>query len=84
MQRAPPEIRVGWVVAPASIATLPACVDWAFGPRDRYRDPNGMPDPAALQDNFRKQKQVGCLKEDLDVKQYADVSMVEDAAKRLG
>jgi hypothetical protein len=43
-----------------------------------------MPNLAALQDNFRKQKQVGCFKEDIDVKQYADVGMVEDAAKRLG
>jgi sulfonate transport system substrate-binding protein len=62
----------------------PARVDWAFGPRDQFRDPNGMPNLAALQSNLQLQKQVGFLKEDIDVKKYADVSMVEEAAKRLG
>jgi sulfonate transport system substrate-binding protein len=62
----------------------PAKVDWAFGPRDQFRDPNGMPNLAALQSNLQLQKQVGFLKEDIDVNKYADVSMVEEAAKRLG
>jgi sulfonate transport system substrate-binding protein len=61
----------------------PARVDWAFGTRDQYRDPNGMPNLGALQGNLQKQKQVGFLKEDIDVKKYSDLSMVEEAAKRL-
>ena len=62
----------------------PARMDWAFGPRDQYRDPNGMPNLAALQSNLQLQKQVGLLNEDIDVKKYSDLSMVEEAAKRLG
>jgi len=62
----------------------PARMDWAFGPRDQFRDPNGMPNLTALQSNLQLQKQVGLLDADIDVKKYADLSMVEEAAKRLG
>ncbi len=62
----------------------PARMEWAFGPRDQYRDPNGTPNLAALQSNLNLQKQVGLLNTDIDVKKYADLSMVEEAAKRLG
>jgi len=62
----------------------PARMAWAFGERDQYRDPNGMPNVAALQSNLHLQKQVGFLKDDIDVKKYSDLSMVTEAAKRLG
>jgi sulfonate transport system substrate-binding protein len=62
----------------------PARMEWAFGPKDQYRDPNGMPNIAALQSNLELQKQVGFLKDDIDVKKYSDLSMVQEAAKRLG
>jgi sulfonate transport system substrate-binding protein len=62
----------------------PARMAWAFGAKDQYRDPNGMPNLAALQNNLQKQKEVGFLNQDIDVKKYADVSMVEEAVKRLG
>jgi NitT/TauT family transport system substrate-binding protein len=61
----------------------PARMEWAFTGKDQYRDPNGMPNLSALQSNLQLQKQVGFLKEDIDVKKYSDVSMVEEAAKRL-
>jgi sulfonate transport system substrate-binding protein len=61
----------------------PARMEWAFGPHDQYRDPNGLPNLAALQSNLQLQKQVGLLNEDIDVKKYSDLSMVEEAAKRL-
>jgi sulfonate transport system substrate-binding protein len=61
----------------------PARMDWAFGDKDQYRDPNGMPNLQALQSNLQQQRQVGFLKEEIDVKKYADLSMVEEAAKRL-
>jgi sulfonate transport system substrate-binding protein len=61
----------------------PARMEWAFGEHDQYRDPNGMPNLAALQANLQLQKQVGFLKDDIDVKTYSDVSMVVEAAKRL-
>src|ERR1700691_3921348 len=34
----------------------PARVDWAFTGRDQYRDPNGMPNLDALQNNLQQQK----------------------------
>jgi sulfonate transport system substrate-binding protein len=61
----------------------PARMSWAFGDHDQYRDRNGMPNLAALQSNLQLQKQVGFLKDDIDVKKYTDVSMVEEAAKRV-
>jgi NitT/TauT family transport system substrate-binding protein len=61
----------------------PARVEWAFTGKDQYRNPNGMPNLAALQNNLNLQKEVGFLKETIDVKTYSDVSMVQEAAKRL-
>jgi len=61
----------------------PARMDWAFTSRDQFRDPNGMPNLNALQSNLKLQKQIGFLNDDIDVKNYSDVSMVEEAAKRL-
>ncbi len=61
----------------------PQRMDWAFTGRDQYRDRNGMPNLDALQSNFQKQKEVGFLKQNIDVKKYSDVSMVREAAKRL-
>jgi len=62
----------------------PARVDWAFTSRDQYRDPNGTPNLSALQNNLNQQKELGFLKGEIDVKKYSDLSMVEEAAKRLG
>jgi len=61
----------------------PARLDWAFTGRDQYRDPNGMPNLDALQSNLAEQKKVGFLKQDIDAKAYSDLSIVEEAAKRL-
>jgi sulfonate transport system substrate-binding protein len=61
----------------------PARVDWAFTGRDQFRDPNGTPNLKALQSNLQQQKEVGLLKDDIDVQKYSDLSMVEEAAKRL-
>src|ERR1700728_4592905 len=61
----------------------PARMEWAFGEHDQYRDPNGMPNLAALQTNLALQKQVGFLKDDIDVKKFSDISMVIEAAKRV-
>jgi len=61
----------------------PARMDWAFTSRDQYLDRSGMPNLNALQNNLKQQKDVGFLKDNLDVKKYSDLSMVEEAAKRL-
>jgi NitT/TauT family transport system substrate-binding protein len=63
----------------------PAYYDsWLFRPGgDYYRDANAVPDLDALQANIRTQVEFGFLKSDLDIRHYADLSLIEDAAKRL-
>ena len=57
---------------------------WLFKPGgDYYRDANAVPDLQALQSNIRTQVEFGFLKSDLDIGQYADLSLIEDAAARL-
>jgi len=50
---------------------------------DYYRDPNAVPDLDALQANIRTQVEFGFLKADLDIRRYADLSLVQEAEKRL-
>jgi sulfonate transport system substrate-binding protein len=57
---------------------------WLFKPGgDYYRDANAVPDLDALQSNIRTQVQFGFLKAELDVRQYADLSLIQQAATRL-
>jgi hypothetical protein len=56
---------------------------WLFNNKDHYRDPNGMPDLDALQKSMQITKNLGFLKLDIDVKNFADLTMVEEASKRL-
>ncbi len=50
---------------------------------DYYRDPDDLPDLAALQANIDMQQQLGFLKASFDVNQYADLGMVKEAARQL-
>jgi sulfonate transport system substrate-binding protein len=56
---------------------------WVFTKTDEYRDPNMLPDLAALQRNVDLTKELGYAQSSFDVKAYSDLSMVEEAAKRL-
>ncbi len=56
--------------------------DWLFTGSDYFHDPDVRPNLKALQDNLHVQKELGFLKADIDVSKYADVSMVDEAAKR--
>lgn len=56
---------------------------WLFTKDDYYRDPNMLPDLAALQRNVDMTRDLGFVKQSLDVKKYTDLSIVEEAAKRL-
>lgn len=57
--------------------------DWAFTDKDFYRALNGRPNLDALQRNLAMQKEFGFLKTDIEVAKYADLSLVDEAAKRL-
>jgi NitT/TauT family transport system substrate-binding protein len=61
----------------------PAIFDWAFTKRDVYHDPSLMPNLDALQKNVDMTHELGFIKSSFDVKKYSDLSMVEEAAKRL-
>ena len=56
---------------------------WVFTGKDNYRDPNMMPDLAALQRNVDLTRDLGFIKASFDVSKFADLSIVQDAAKRL-
>ena len=56
--------------------------DWLFTKSDYYRDPDARPNLTALQNNVDTQRKLGLLNIDIDVKKYADLSLVDEAAKR--
>jgi sulfonate transport system substrate-binding protein len=56
---------------------------WVFTNEDNYRDPNMKPDLAALQRNVDLTRDMGFIKASFDVSKYTDLSLVEEAAKRL-
>lgn len=57
--------------------------NWAFTKLDYFRDPAALPNLDALQANVDLAHKLGFLRATLDVKKYADLSIAEDAAKRL-
>jgi sulfonate transport system substrate-binding protein len=57
--------------------------DWIFTKKDTFRDPNMLPNLDALQKNVEMTKDLGYVKASFDVKKYSDLSIVEEAAKRL-
>jgi NitT/TauT family transport system substrate-binding protein len=61
----------------------PERFDWLFTKRDAYHDPSMLPDLAALQKNVDMTRELGFVRSTLDVKKHTDLSMVEEAAKRL-
>jgi NitT/TauT family transport system substrate-binding protein len=56
---------------------------WLFTKGDNYRDPNLMPNLAALQRNVDTTRELGFVKKQIDMKKHSDLSLVTEAAKRL-
>jgi len=69
----------------AKFSKLPATTfdKWLFTKNDYYRDPNGKLDVAGLQSNVDLTQKLGFLKAKLDIAKVADLSLVDEAAKRL-
>jgi NitT/TauT family transport system substrate-binding protein len=69
----------------ADFTTLPPeqFRDWLFTKSDYYRDPDARPNLDALQRNIETQRALGFLKSPLDVRQYTDLSFVDEAARRV-
>jgi ABC-type nitrate/sulfonate/bicarbonate transport system substrate-binding protein len=57
--------------------------DWLFKKGDYYRDPDMLPDLKALQTNIDLQREVGLLREAIDVHDNVDLSLIKEAAHRL-
>ena len=56
---------------------------YLFTDRDYYRDPDARPNLDALQRNLDVQRELGFLPGPLDIRAHADLSFIEEAAKRL-
>jgi NitT/TauT family transport system substrate-binding protein len=56
---------------------------WLYTKADYYRDPGLLPDLAALQKNVDMTKDLGFVHSSLDIKAHSDLSLIEEAAKRL-
>jgi sulfonate transport system substrate-binding protein len=56
---------------------------WVFTKSDLYRDPNLLPNLDALQRNVDTAQELGFVRTKLDVKAHSDLSIVEEAARRL-
>ncbi len=55
---------------------------WLFTKRDFYRDLDAKPDLKVVQSSIDKVKELGFIKETVEVAKFADLSLVEEAAKR--
>ena len=68
----------------AKITKRPAAAfSWAFTKRDYYRDPSGRVDVPSLQNNINVTHDLGFLNASYDVNKYVDMSLLEEAKKRL-
>jgi sulfonate transport system substrate-binding protein len=56
---------------------------WLFTKQDYYRDPNMLPNLDALQKNVDMTKDLGFVQASFDVKSHSDLSLIQEAAKRL-
>ena len=61
----------------------PARFGWLFTRNDYYRAPDMRPDITALQKNVDMTRELGFVKASLDVKAHSDLSLIEEAGKRL-
>jgi sulfonate transport system substrate-binding protein len=69
----------------ANVTKLPPerFAPWVYTKDDQYRDPWGLPDLDVLQANMDLQRELGFLKSQIDVKKYAELSLIKEAGARL-
>ena len=70
-------------IASRFLKVPPERFGWLFTQQDYYRDPDAKPDLGALQRNVDICADLGIFKAKFDVKKYSDLSIVEEAAKRV-
>jgi len=69
----------------ADFTRLPAARfdGWLLTHKDQYRDPDGLPNLAALQHNLDTQHELGFLKATVAAGDYVDLTLVKEAGQRL-
>lgn len=70
-------------IASRMLKVPPERFGWLFTNQDYYRDPDGLPDLSALQRNVDTAAELGFFKPGIVVSDYADLSIVKEAAARL-
>ena len=81
----------GSLVRPDEVAKIasnltkvpPERFGWLFTKQDTFRNPNLIPNVEALQRNVDVTHDLGFVKKKIDIKNYVDLSLVQEAAKRL-
>jgi sulfonate transport system substrate-binding protein len=56
---------------------------WAFTKQDYFRDPDLRPNLDALQKNVGMIKDLGFVASDIDVKKHSDLTLIDEAVRRL-
>lgn len=56
---------------------------WLFTKKDYYRSPDAVPNMKAMQSNIDTEHKLGFLKSPLDLSKFVDLTIVEEANKRL-
>ena len=70
-------------IASGFLKIPPERFGWLFTKQDYYRDPDGLPDLTALQNNVDAAADLGFFKPEIIVPEYADLSLMKEAAARL-
>jgi sulfonate transport system substrate-binding protein len=70
-------------IAGRAVKMPPERLDWAFTKKDYYRNPDMIPNLEALQKNIDTTHRLGFIPASFDVKKYVDLSVIEEAVKRL-
>lgn len=79
-----PKNHAAAIALAATLTKQPAAqLERLFTKQDNFRDPNAEPNLPALQHSLDLQHEMGIQKTAIDIKQYADLSIVHEAAARL-
>jgi NitT/TauT family transport system substrate-binding protein len=70
-------------IAARVVKQPPERVGWVFTEKDYHHAAGMRPDLAALQRNVALVKELGLVDNDTDVAKYSDLSLLDEAAKRL-
>jgi hypothetical protein len=56
---------------------------YIFSNADNYRSLDALPDLTVIQKNWAAMKEIGLIRQELNVNDYSDLSIVKEAASRL-